>query len=415
MTDYKDTFRYDGFITSPYRLWMLVNNVRQLQDMETNLSANYALGRDIEAAETASWNGGAGFAPIGLHTGGFGGQLDGMNRVITGLTIYRPRNDYVGLFSSLRGAVRNLGLLDIDVTANSHAGTFAGHNTGILENSYASGHVSTAVEGGYSESATGTAGGLVGSNGFDGVIRNAYSMVSVDGFERLGGIAGSNSGVIDSVYATGRVAGDTRGDALFAFGGLVGANFGQVTNAYWTTDGTGKQQAFGSDKAPGSMRNSASKLINDELRVSSLALDFDSVWVRYDGYTVPLLRSFLKPLTIDGISRNIQKVYDGSAFDLQPEFLYSDPDAALSGHINSGSGVVIDSPNPDVGSYTSTFATRFWSDQQGYLIEKPLANQTTTGTISARPIIVEASPDTKFFDGSVESSLLPGVSGSIMR
>ncbi|RZA30341.1 MAG: filamentous hemagglutinin N-terminal domain-containing protein, partial [Proteobacteria bacterium] len=77
--DYKDTTVYDGFISSPYRLWMLVNNVHQLQGMESNLSGRYALGRDIDAAETASWNGGAGFTPLGLGSRRFDGQLDGMN------------------------------------------------------------------------------------------------------------------------------------------------------------------------------------------------------------------------------------------------------------------------------------------------------------------------------------------------
>ena len=44
---------------------MLVNTVYDLQNMQNYLSGAYALGRDIDASATASWNGGAGFAPVG--------------------------------------------------------------------------------------------------------------------------------------------------------------------------------------------------------------------------------------------------------------------------------------------------------------------------------------------------------------
>ena len=226
---------------------MLVNNVHQLQGMESNLSGRYALGRDIDAAETAGWNGGAGFTPLGLGSRRFDGQLDGMNHVISGLTIHRPRNDFVGLFSELTGTVRNLGLENVRVIANSHAGAFAGNNSGILNNVYATGSVSVDVEPGYGEQSTATAGGLVGSNGRNGLIKDAYSLVNVGGRSELGGIAGINEGVIDSVFAAGKVGVPNFADGLFSIGGLVGRNYGQVRNAYWTTDGTGKSLAFGSD------------------------------------------------------------------------------------------------------------------------------------------------------------------------
>ena len=409
VANFKDTGGYDGFITSPYRLWMLVNNVRQLQDMEKNLSGNYALGRDIDAAETASWNGNAGFRPIGLDTRRFNGQLDGMNHVISSLTINRPRNDFIGLFSELSGTVRNVGLQDIHLVANSHAGAFAGYNGGTLSNVYATGAVSVDVEAGYSEQATDTAGGLVGSNGKSGSIRDAYSLVNVGGRAVLGGIAGTNEGVIDSVYAAGTVGRGNLRDDLFQIGGLVGNNRGQVRNAYWTSDGTGKNLALGTDAAPAGMQNSSTMLTNDSLRTADLGLNFDTVWFRYDGYTAPLLRSFLKPLEVSRISREIDKVYDGVAFDYQSGLLYSNPDAALSRHLNSSSVANVGDQGQDVGTYTSRTATTFWSDQQGYLIKTPVIKQSTTVAISARPITVEANADTKSFDSSDSSSVVPGV------
>ena len=407
--DYRNTTAYDGFITSPYRLWMLVNDVRQLQGMEANLSGRYALGRDIDAAETAGWHGGAGFTPIGLGNRRFEGQLDGMNHVISGLTIHRPRNDFVGLFSELTGTVKNLGLENVRVTANSHAGAFAGYNGGILNNVYATGAVSVDVEPGHGEQATATAGGLVGSNGRDGLIKDAYSLVDVGGRAELGGIAGTNEGVIDSVFAAGKVGLPNFPDWLFKFGGLVGNNSGQVRNAYWTTDGTGKSLAFGSDSAPAALANSVTMLTTEGLQNANLALDYDATWFRYDGHTAPLLRSFLTPLTISGISRQVDKVYDGLAFGFEPGFYYSIPEATSSAHLNWRHGAVSGEQSPDVGTYLNSSTTTFWSDQRGYLINNPVIQQDAKVTIHARPLHVQANPDTKFFDNSTGSSALPGV------
>lgn len=407
--DYRNTAGYDGFITSPYRLWMLVNNISQLQDIDLNLSGNYALGRDIDAVDTAKWNDGAGFRPIGLDRSYFSGQLDGMNHVVSNLVINRPRSNVVGLFSGLTGAVRNLGLQDIHVTANSSAGAFVGDNHGTLNNVYASGAVSVEVEA-YNEQTPSIAGGLAGVN--YGLIKDAYSLVNVHGYWILGGIAGINRGVVDSVYAAGKVGKGTRGDILFRYGGLVGDNSGQVRNAYWTNDGTGKNRAFGSDSAPAGMNNSSTMLTNEGLRNSILGLDFDGAWFRYDGYTAPLLRSFMKPLTVSGISRQIDKIYDGLAFDFQPGFYYSSTEAALSDRLNSSHGAVIDGQLADVGNYKSSATTVFWSDQQGYLISNPVIRQDTTVAISARPITVQASSDTKVFDNSDTSSAMPRVSNN---
>ena len=59
---------FSGNVTGGATLnaYMLVNTVYDLQNMKNNLSGTYALGRDIDASATASWNGGAGFAPIGM-------------------------------------------------------------------------------------------------------------------------------------------------------------------------------------------------------------------------------------------------------------------------------------------------------------------------------------------------------------
>ena len=58
---------FSGNVTGGATLntYMLVNTVYDLQNMQNNLAGVYALGRDIDASATASWNGGAGFTPVG--------------------------------------------------------------------------------------------------------------------------------------------------------------------------------------------------------------------------------------------------------------------------------------------------------------------------------------------------------------
>ena len=411
VSDYTKNRDYDGFITTPYRLWMLVNNVSQLQQIQTNLSGNYAINRDIDASETAAWNKGMGFNPIGMDKGRFSGQLDGMNHVIANLYINRPHADSVGLFSESTGTIRNLGLQNVNIVGNSSAGAFAGYNGGMLTNVYATGNVSVEVEAGYSEQATAIAGGLVGTNGKSGVIKDAYSLVNVGGRSTIGGIAGYNDGTLENVYAAGKVGSTNGADELFMFGGLAGMNAGKIKNSYFTSDGTGKNLAYGRNSGTVDTVTLNGALTNESLTSAQLAFDYGATWFRYDNYTAPLLRSFLKPLTINSISQQIDKVYDGTNMDLQLQFFYSTPDAATSPHLNASNSPANYSRQPGVGTYTNDSTTVFWSDQQGYLIKDSVVSGKKVVNITPRPITIQANSDTKEFDNSANSQVSPGISG----
>ena len=397
---------YDRFIATPYTLWMLVNNATELQLMQSNLSGNYAIGRDIDATETRTWNDGAGFMPVGNSFGKeFKGTLDGQNHVISKLTINRPASNYVGLFGLSEGTVRNLGLVDANISGawnvGTFAGTFAGSNTGRLENVYANGELHAAA----------SAGGLIGAN-VGGFISNAYSGVNVYGGTQIGGIAGLNMGTIENVYATGKVSVTGNFEPDVQSGGIVGYNYyrAHLSNAYWTTDGTGQSAIAGANKGTIDAASLASSLTSETLKTAPLDLDFKTAWFRYDGRTAPLLRSFLKPLAITAISRQIDKVYNGEDFDYQLNLLYSNPDAALSSHLSSTGITGLHARRPNAGIYGNESSVEFWSDQQGYLIEKPLVSGKTVVTIAPRPITIQANSDTKTYDYSSTSSVQPGVS-----
>ncbi|WP_456628403.1 MBG domain-containing protein [Bradyrhizobium sp. URHC0002] len=200
--------------------YMLVNTVYDLQNMQNNLTGTYALGRDIDAGITSTWNSGAGFQPIGANNS-FTGNLDGQGHTIAGLFINRPSSDFVGLFSYLDSGsmVRNVGLLGGSVTGRGLVGALAGVNAGAVMQSYATGAVTAA---------DGHVGGLVGYN-YYGSIAQSYATGAVTGAAYdVGGLVGTNSGSITQSYATGAVTGPNWA------GGLVGYNYGSVTQSYAT-------------------------------------------------------------------------------------------------------------------------------------------------------------------------------------
>jgi filamentous hemagglutinin family protein len=226
---------------------MLVNDVNQLQAMSTNLSGNYALGKDIDASVTAGWNSGAGFVPVGRDRSEFTGTFDGLGHTLSNLTINRPQKRYyVDFFSGLFGVIskestiHNVGLIGGSVVGHFFIGGLVGVNGGMISNSYTTGSVN----------GTNFVGGLVGKN--LGTISNSYATGNVSGADYVGGLVGATQytisydvggfvgATISNSYATGNVSGTDR------VGGLVGSNFRSfVSNSYATGNVSGVNEVGG--------------------------------------------------------------------------------------------------------------------------------------------------------------------------
>ncbi len=211
--------------------YMLVNTVYDLQNMKNYLSGAYALGRDIDASGTAAWNGGAGFAPVGIPGSEFYGSFDGQGHTISSLVINRPAVDYAALFGMLGsgGTVSNVGLLGGSFTGRVAAAALVGGNYGTIANAYATGTVASTD--------TGT-GGLVGFN--YGLITRSHATGAVTATNSIaGGLVGFNDGAITQSYATGAVT------ATALVGGLVGYSWGNITQSYATGAVSGVNQVGG--------------------------------------------------------------------------------------------------------------------------------------------------------------------------
>ncbi len=204
-----------GTVEDPY----IIENVWELQNMSLNLTAHYALGNDIDAHDTINWNSGAGFVAVGTNPNRFTGSLDGQNFTITGLHINRTGTNYQGLLGYIDsgGFVKNVGLIEVNITGRSNVGGLVGFNCDTVTNSYCTGTVS-----GYEY-----VGGLVGQN-YQGTITNSYAIgtVSGTGSYYIGGLVGYSYGIVANSHATGTVNGKHR------IGGLIGANYDTVNNSY---------------------------------------------------------------------------------------------------------------------------------------------------------------------------------------
>ncbi len=256
----------DGSAGNPYQ----ISTVEQLQLMNSDLNAHYIQVNDIDASGTRSWNDGAGFEPIGNDSYAFFGSFNGQGYNITGLYIYRPSQDYVGLFgyTTQMTNFENISLIDNNVTGGQYnVGSLGGCISGSVTQCYATGNVTggSSVGGligkyfastlshcyatGYVKGINYSVGGLVGYNEA-GCLNYSHATGNVVGFHNVAGLVGVHqTGKLNYCYATGDVTGvdtsiETGNDSI---GGLVGYSGGSssLNCCYATGNVTGDHSIGG--------------------------------------------------------------------------------------------------------------------------------------------------------------------------
>ena len=242
---------------------------------------------DIDAYNTKYLNMGHGFTGIGNSSKAFAGTYDGQGHFIDNLYI-----DIIELsgYDSWRagfcgnkagGAIKNLGLTNVDITADTYAGGLIAYGEAFsMENCYTTGNVSgngsigglvgfiscnsfssASISNSYSNvnvndnnhyyntSSRATIGGLVGSAyGYystNCTIINSYSTGNVCGTDLIGGLIGSSCGdyaVVENCYSTGVV---TCEGTTGRVGGLISFLEGTVNNSFWDIDNSGQSSSVG--------------------------------------------------------------------------------------------------------------------------------------------------------------------------
>ena len=201
--------------------WTDLNTIRD------DLTGDYQLTRDLLSADLDYEGIGDTWTPIN----GLSGTFDGQGFKIHNLTVNVTGSNNAGLFAYLLGTVSNLGLIDVDITGQSHIGALVGKNRGSISNCYSTGNING------SSSSTGYIGGLVGylESGLASVT-NSYSTVVILGGNSFGngGLIGvSYQATIINSYSTGSVTGSGTN------GGLIGWSNGTTTDCFWDTDTSG--------------------------------------------------------------------------------------------------------------------------------------------------------------------------------
>ena len=324
--------------------YTLIDSMSGLQNINSNLTGNYALIASLDASGVSNWipigTDGAGAITNGdSEAGGFKGRFTGLGNTISNLTINMPGVNYVGLFGAAGSGslISGLNLSGINYTANSSLGGIVGKSSGSVSDINVSGtlvgsagnvggivgyayigstiadaHVNASVSGvnniggvvgsfvgislsdvaaAGSVSASGLyAGGLAGAFGGPGsTLANSYSTAAVSA-QRAGGLFGSLSNgdatTVSNAWSSGLISG------LVQSGGIAGAVAGNPTysNVYWDTGSTGQAYAHGGST---SAIAGTAGLTTAQARTQSSypGFDFANTWYMVDGDTRPFLRS----------------------------------------------------------------------------------------------------------------------------
>ena len=213
-------------------------------------------------AVNVEWTTGGGWAPIPATEDMalveevifFHATFDGNGYTISNLYINRVDEHQVGLFGLVGDSIiREIGLVDADVSGLAIVGGLTGITAGTIKDSYVTGRVSGAVYVGglagwtdytseisgsrFSGTVTGretdgeAVGGLVGYQ--DGVIRDSSATGSVSGDNYVGGLAGENEGYIVASHSSADVTGNV------GVGGVAGVNRVRISGSYGTCSITG--------------------------------------------------------------------------------------------------------------------------------------------------------------------------------
>lgn len=205
------TVNGNGFAQNKGYMW--VEDVEQLQDINTNLGGNYALRNSIDGTQAND------FTSIGNDTTAFTGKFDGIDYNIFNLDISGENN--VGLFGKTDGAtINNVTLVGGSITGTgSNVGAIVGNAnnttlTNVVNSAAVSGDsnvggivgiatdttVEDAINTGAIEGIANTdngginVGGLIGSMNSSHLIGNSYNLGDVTSIgSNVGGLVGSAS------------------------------------------------------------------------------------------------------------------------------------------------------------------------------------------------------------------------------
>ncbi len=226
-------------------------------------------------------------------------------------------------------------------------------------------------------------GGLLGGIG-SGIARinNSYATGAVTGNSYVGGLLGASAtwgAIINNSYATGAVTGDSYVGGLIGYLKATDTTYSSISNSFWNTETTGQSSGCGGNDTADAPTGLTTAQMTSYATFSSLWDISDTggssaVWRIYDGYTYPLLRSFLSELTVTATSGT--RTYDATTNGLGVSYSSPVDETLLFGEESV-------TTSKDAG--TQTVTSKLYSNQQGYDIT------TIDGTLTITPATLTTS------------------------
>jgi hypothetical protein len=195
----------------------------------------------------------------------------------------------------------------------------------------------------------------------------------------------TSTGTVTGSYSSGSVTGSSN------VGGLIGSTSGTITTSYFDQTTSGRTYGVGSNSAATGVTGLTTANMRAYSTFSSTwsiasSGGSSSTWRIYDGYTYPLLRTFLTSLAVADVSTTYTGALQyGTSLSL----------SNISGSAASGT---------NAGTYTNTF----YSNQQGY----DLSGDGTL-TIAQAPLTITGSSASTTYTGIAQTLSGYTVSGLV--
>jgi len=262
-------FSWVVFTGAPYPL--VINTYEDLKKIGNpdfplwTLAASYELGSDIDASESITENGGAGFKPIGslgsVSEGAFSGVFDGKGHVISNLHIGGNQLVLAFFMRLMNATVKNLGLINAKVSGSSDLALLAVNvSHSRIQSVYVEGEVQGLEF-----------GGMMAKNSEYSVYENCYAGGVLDVSQYASGFFHyTTNDTIRNSYSTVHLPhiNDNTELNLFVEDGAVGT-FLSNTYAY-------------EDKV---------NYVNRDNAIGYPTFDFENIWAIREDSTMPALRS----------------------------------------------------------------------------------------------------------------------------
>ena len=161
-------------ISNAKELALLAENVKNGKD---NASTYYKLTDNIDVS-------GHDWTAIGGKGGeaaAFRGTFDGNHKVVSGIKINKPDEEYQGLFGISRGTIKNVGIENSSIVGKEYVGGVCGYNIyGTIEGCYNTGNIKATADD--KALVGGICGESIGSDyGNTSKITNCYNTGTVEG------------------------------------------------------------------------------------------------------------------------------------------------------------------------------------------------------------------------------------------